>query len=55
MFHTNMFVPNDRLDVFLELCMTIIMLFNPSKPSGKYMYHLVQQLETLHFVFTGFV
>jgi hypothetical protein len=26
-------------------------LFNPLKPSGKYMYHLFSQLVTLYFVF----
>jgi hypothetical protein len=31
------------------------MKFNPLKLSGNYMYHLLQQSVTLHFVFMGFV
>jgi hypothetical protein len=30
-------------------------IFNPLKPSGDYMNHLLLQSVMLHFVFTGFV
>jgi hypothetical protein len=30
-------------------------IFNPLKPSGNYMFHLLRHSVTLHFVFMGFV
>jgi hypothetical protein len=30
-------------------------VINPLKPNGNYMYHLLQQSVTLHFVFMGFI
>jgi hypothetical protein len=30
-------------------------IFNPLKPSGVYMYHLLYESVTLHFVFVGLV
>jgi hypothetical protein len=30
-------------------------LINPLKPNGKYMYQLLLQSVTLHFIFMGFV
>jgi hypothetical protein len=31
------------------------MIFNPLKPSGNYMYHLIYQPVTAQFVFMGLV
>jgi hypothetical protein len=30
-------------------------VFNPLKPNGNYIFHLLQQSVTLYFVFMGFV
>jgi hypothetical protein len=44
-------------DPVLELfnCLWSIRVLNPLKPNGNYTYQLLQQSETLHFVFMGFI
>jgi hypothetical protein len=50
---------NRNLNSGQDICFFLGLLydeaFNPLKPSNNYMYHLLQQSITLHFVFMCFV
>jgi hypothetical protein len=39
----------------LSVEQSLLFAFNPVETRGNYMYHLLYQSVTLHFVFVGFV